>query len=602
MFGVVNYLKKYPFWPYLKRHKTQYLIGFISLILVDAVNVAIPLAIRDGIDAIEPKDYRRLVWAAAILGIMMVLQSLGRYLWRWYLIGTSHFIATELRNDLYRHLQRLPLKYYQSIRTGDLMSRATNDIESIRMAVGPGILITVDGFVQFFMIVPVLFYLSWKLALLALAFYPLAPWITLRVGTKIEALFESLQVRLSSMSAFAQESFSAIRLIKSLVLENRVQSRFWGFSKTYEKEGIVLAKYQAVFSPALVLLTGAGTLLILIFGGMDVIHKVITVGTFIAFQRYVVVLSWPMEAIGWAVTMAEEGIAAQRRLDQVMSAPQVSSVVIPAKPPKEERSQARLLAIENLNYRFDKARSEESFELEIPKLSIRKGQKIGLVGPVGSGKTTLFQLILRLYEPEADTIFFKGQDVLSIPASELRKEIASVEQQIYLFSEDIRSNVVMGRAGRISDREVEKATRVACIENEVLELTRGFQTQLGERGVNLSGGQKQRVALTRALVRQPELLILDDSFSAVDVDIENQIIENFFSQYPDLSICFASHRLSIMPRMDEIWLLDRGKIVETGHHKDLIRSNRLYRLLWEKSERMIESVGFEKATEVEVTK
>jgi len=601
-FAVCNPLKRYPFWPYLRKHWVRYVVGLVSLIVVDAINVSLPLLVRDAVDAIAPKDYRRVVWAGVLYGVMMLGQAVGRYLWRWYLIGSSFLVATELRSDLYRHLQKLPLKYYQKTRTGDLMSRATNDIESIRMAVGPGILITVDAALVFLMIVPVMFWLSVKLSLLAFAFYPLVPWITIKLGDRIDALFESLQSKLSNMSAFAQESFSGIRLIKSLVLEPRVESRFWNLSKAYEKEAIVLAKYQAVFSPSLTFLTGLGTLLILMAGGMDVIHGVITVGTFIAFQRYVVQLSWPMEAIGWAVTMTKEGVAAHRRLEQVMSAPQVTSVAAPFAPIRQNRDADELLAIQDLSYRFDEGKGEQNFVLNIPSLQIHQGQKIGLVGPVGSGKSTLFQLILRLYEPAEGNIFFKGRDVLSIPSEELRQQIASVEQQIFLFSEDINSNIVMGIAGKVSASEIERASTVASIQGEILELTKGFETRLGERGVNLSGGQKQRLALMRALVREPSLLILDDSFSAVDVDIENQIIENFFALYPQLSVCFASHRLSIMPRMDEIWLIDAGKIIDTGHHKELLQRSSLYRLLWEKSERMIESAGFEPVAEVEVNK
>jgi ATP-binding cassette, subfamily B, multidrug efflux pump len=224
------------------------------------------------------------------------------------------------------------------------------------------------------------------------------------------------------------------------------------------------------------------------------------------------------------------------------------------------------------------------------------------VGPVGSGKTTFFNLLLRLYEPAPGTLFFEGQDIRGIPLMRLRQRIASVEQQIVLFSEQVKVNVALGKQGRVSETEIIKASRIANIHEEVLELPKGFSTELGERGVNLSGGQKQRLALTRALVRNPELLILDDCFSAVDVDIENKIIESFFAFYPELSVCFASHRLSVMPRMDEIWLVDQGTLVAKGTHESLLRTNHLYQSLWEKSERQIERERFDPLAAIEISK
>jgi ATP-binding cassette, subfamily B, multidrug efflux pump len=589
-------LTQYPFIPEIRRYRRRYIIGLVSLVSVDLINVLLPLAVREAVDAFGPRNFHRVVWAGVLYFVLMAVQAWGRYLWRMYLIGSSHLIAQHLRLRLYDHLQRLPLNYYQKVRAGDLMSRATNDIESVRMAVGPGILVTVDAALMFLFIIPVMFYLSPKLAALAFAFYPLVPWITARLGDKIDELFESLQVKMSKMSAYAQESFGAIRLIKSLVQERRVYERFKALSRDYEAEGLKLNRYQAIFSPSLTLLTNFGTFLILLMGGMDVMHGIITVGTFVAFQRFVVQLSWPMEAIGWAVTMNKEGVAAYRRLNEILTASEVNSTLPGDSYPF---SVQRLLNVQDLKYRYD---GLEGFSLDLTGLTLERGQKIGIVGPVGSGKTTFFNLLLRLYEPPPGTLFFEGQDVRGIPLMRLRQRIASVEQQIVLFSEQVKVNVALGRQGRVSESEIEKAARVASVYEEVLELPEGFSTELGERGVNLSGGQKQRIALTRALVRNPELLILDDCFAAVDVDIENKIIENFFGLYPHLSVCFASHRLSVMPRMDEIWLIDQGVLIAKGTHDSLLRGNHLYQALWEKSERQIERERFDPLAAIELTK
>jgi ATP-binding cassette subfamily B multidrug efflux pump len=392
--SILGHLRGYPFWPYLRKHRRHYLLGLTSLIIVDAINVALPLVVRDAIDAIAPKNLRGVLYAALAYLILMLVQAVGRYLWRLYLIGTSHIIAKSLRLELYDHLQHLPLKYYQRVRTGDLMSRATNDIESIRMAVGPGILVTVDALLVFVMIIPVMFLMSVKLSLLALAFYPLVPLITLRLGNRIDALFESLQVKMSNLSAYAQETFGAVRLIKSLVLESRAEERFRELSKSYEVQGVELARYQAIFSPALALLTNLGTFLILFIGGVDVINGAITVGTFIAFQRFVVQLSWPMEAIGWAVTMNKEGYAAQRRLSEIIEAPQVKEIAADKKfVPLDDHA---LLTLKDLSYSYPQENGGQGFRLEVGAAILREGQKVGIVGPVGRGKTTRFNLSLRV--------------------------------------------------------------------------------------------------------------------------------------------------------------------------------------------------------------
>lgn len=584
-------LGRYPFWEYIRLYRRQYAIGLGWLLVVDAINVVLPLLIKVAVDAIPARQSSRLMIAAvAYLGLMLV-QSAGRYAWRVYLMGSAHRIANDLRTQLYGHLQRLPLAHYQKARTGDLMSRATNDIESVRMAVGPGILVTVDALLMFAMIVPVMLYFSLKLTLLAFAFFPIVPFLTARLGKHIDVLFESLQTRMSRLSAHAQESFVAIRLIKSLVLEGRVFQRFRLLSGEYRVEGMKLARYEATFSPALGFLTNMGTFLILLLGGLDVLHGAITIGTFVAFQRFVVQLSWPMEAIGWAVTMNQEGQAALRRIQDLLRTPPVESVRAGAAP---VRTGAPLLQIQNLRH----AIAGSPFTLAIDRLEIGRGRKIGVVGAVGSGKSTLFQLLLRLSEPPAGAVFLEGRDVVSIPLPELRERVASVEQQVALFSESIRANLVMGVRQSIEPSEVQRAVETAAILDEVLELHQGFETLLGERGVNLSGGQKQRLALARALVRRPELLLVDDAFSAVDVAIEEKIIQGLFKQYPETSLCFASHRLSVMTRMDEIWLLQEGKVIARAPHGELLQSNALYRALWEKSERERDAEAIGGALEV----
>jgi ATP-binding cassette subfamily B multidrug efflux pump len=576
-------LADYPFSRYLSKYKKRYLLGFWWLLFVDFLNVVQPLIVKTTMDALVTKQMQLVIGAGVAYFLAMTLQSVGRYWWRMYLIGTANFVSSDLRREFYEHLQKVSLRAYQKHRTGDLMSRATNDIESIRMALGPGILVALDAAIMFLMLVPAMFWLSWKLTLLTFAFYPLVPFITARLGNKVDFFFERMQSRLSQMSAYAQETFSGIRLIKSLVLEGHSSKKFRELSESYVKEGNTLARYESFFSPSLSLITQLGTLFILFFGGKDVIQGAISVGTFIAFQRFVVQLSWPMEAIGWSVTMTREAKAAERRIQEILTEPPVQSTY----PEVISKSKDRVLEISQLKFQWG-LEEEKSFNLELDGLVIPPGKKIGLVGTVGSGKTTLFNLLLRLYEPPPGTLFLRGQDVRTIPLDELRKRIASVEQQVILFGETIATNLQLGISDSVSLEKMQIATGVAGVEKEVGQLAKGFDTLLGEKGVNLSGGQKQRLALARALLRNPELLLLDDCFSAVDVECEQQIIEKFFKAYPHLSILFSSHRLSVMPRMDEIWVLESGKVIAQGTHLEVMRNSALYRQLWRESEKELE--------------
>lgn len=566
-------VKSYPFWSYVLKYKKRYALGLVALVVVDLINVLFPLALKEAIDSIESKDLTRIYLFAGAYLALTALQGVGRYIWRTYLTGTSHYIASDIRVELNKCLQDLPQNKYQEYRTGDLMSRATNDVESIRMAVGPGVLVALDSLFLFLMIVPVMFWMSVKLSLLAFAFYPLVPPITYFLGDKIDKLFESLQTKMSQMGAFAQECFSGIRVLKALVLENRSKERFKELSRIYQDEAQILSKYEAVFSPTLMFITNLGTLLILVYGGLDVLSGAISLGTFIAFQRFVVQLSWPMEAIGWSVTMNREGFAAKRRIDEIICAEKIRDL------------------------RDGSAPIQTKALLKLKEIEVFPHEKVGLVGKVGSGKSTLFQWITRLIEPQSGTVFFGGKDVLSIPLNELRMKIALVEQQVFLFGESIQYNLSLGLVPPPTIEQMEKACETACLAEDIDKMEKKYGTVLGERGVNLSGGQKQRLALARSLLRNPEILLLDDCFSAVDVEIESKIIQNLLLNYPNLTSLIVSHRLSIMKNCDKVYVQDLGQIIGQGKHEELLENSPLYFELFQLSERTLEKETFEKKLE-----
>jgi ATP-binding cassette subfamily B protein len=498
-------------------------------------------------------------------------------------MGASHIIVKKIRFDFYDHLQKLPLSYYQRLKTGDYMSRATNDMESIRMAIGPGVLVAVDAVLMVALIVPAMIWLSPKLTLYTFIFFPLAPIVTKILGKKIEVLFDLLQNKLSEMSAFTQEIFSSIRLVKSLVLESSSKKQFEQISEQYQKQGLKLAKSEALFSPILGLITNLGLFFILWIGGVDVMTGVMTVGTFVAFQRFVAQLSWPMEAVGWAVTMHQEGVAAYHRVLDIFNVPVVNSVVHNAEKNKSEY----LLTISHLKHQFG---AGSPFSLEIDKATLAQGEKIGIVGEIGSGKSTLFSLLQRLYEPNAGAIFLGGRDILSIPIKELRANIVSVEQQINLFNDTVFNNVVLGDE-TIPKEKVVDVLKICEVFQEVQNMPHQLETIVGERGITLSGGQKQRIALARALIKEPLILLLDDCFSAIDVEVERKIIDNLLKSYPNITLLFSSHRLSLMPLLDNIWVFGNGKLISQGKHGSLLKQLEYYNSLWSKSEqREIQSV------------
>jgi ATP-binding cassette, subfamily B, multidrug efflux pump len=576
-YSLIGWAKKYPFWGRLWPYRRSYAVGLLSLMLVDALNVALPLVLKNAIDALPAQRYDRVVTMAVLYMALMGCVALGRYFWRVFLIGSSHRIARDLRLQFYGHLLKLPVGSLQTVRSGDLMSRATNDVESVRMAVGPGVLVSVDAVLLFALIVPVMLSLSVKLTLIAFAFFPLVPWITAKFGDRIDKLFDSLQAKMAKLSALTQESFASVRLIKSLVLEGPTLERFLRLSGDYRGEGERLARVEAPFGPVLSFLTYAGTFGILYFGGKEVVAGAITIGTFVAFQRFVVQLAWPMEAIGWAVTMNREGAAAHRRLTQILALAPVEPVRAPA---ASRVPDAPLLEVRRLEFSYPGSR----FGVQLGDVRLERGKKVGIVGPVGAGKSTFLNLILRLYETEPGSVLFEGRDVAGIALRELRREVGNVEQQIFLFSESLAENVSLGRSTVLGESALKELAETAAIGAEIRALPEGFRTRLGERGVDLSGGQKQRLALMRALGREPKLLLLDDALSAVDVEVEERILEALLSKYRELGVLFVSHRLSVMPRLDEVWVMREGRLAARGTHGRLLRDDAWYAGLWEKTD------------------
>jgi ATP-binding cassette subfamily B protein len=575
---------RYTFWPLLKPHSKPYLLGLTALLFTDLINVALPLVIKVGIDALESRGTGALVAAALGYFVLMVVQSGGRYAWRVYLIGTSFRVATELRTRLLAHLLKLPARTLvaraerndaSSLQSGDVLSRLTQDVDTVRVAVGPGILVAADAILMMILIVPPMLWLSPKLTLLALAFLPIVPVLSWWLGRKVEKQFEALEERLARMGNVAQEALGSVRFLKAWLLESHARKRFEEASAQYEREGVRLAKFEAPFGPSLGLLTHLGTLLLLFYGGREVLEGAITVGTFVAFQRYVVQLSWPMEAIGWMVTMHREGVAAYRRLESLERIPEevATGTFVPA---SGRRVGVGRPAIDIRRLRFDFA-AEKGFHLDVEELRLDRGARVALVGPVGSGKTTVLRLLQRLYEPSDGDVDLLGVPLPVWDKAALRRRVALVEQVPTLFRESIRDNLSLGLGKAMDDASIRALADIAAY-SEVMALD--LDAPLAERAADLSGGQRQRLALMRALARSPDVLLLDDCFSAVDVDVERRILERLFRDERAYSTLLVTHRQAALDFVDEVWVLDAGRVVLRGPHATLLHGDADYRAFW----------------------
>ncbi len=577
--GEENLLKSLSFWALIARFRGAYFRGILTLFLVDAANVAIPLCLKNAIDAINI-SYRERVYVlgAAILALYCV-QAVGRYLWRIFLIGASHRIISIYRKKFFEHVLNVPA-HSLKMSSGDLLSRATQDIESVRMALGPGVLVIADCVILFFLILPAMWGISPRLTLVSLALMPLVPLLTFFCGSRIDKLFEKLQDQTSVMTGFIRERFTHVRLIKAFAAESISTNELSKLSIAYRNTGKQLAVVESFFSPGLAFLTNLGTVLILVVGGNLALEGTLTIGAFIAFQRLLVQLSWPMEAIGWGVTLTREAKAAHRRLNQVLDVPSDSEIVTQTPAVRGQP----VLEIRDLNMRLPFAGGQNpqpgnQMTLRAQELKVEPGKWVGVVGPIASGKSTLFDVILRMWDPPPGSVFLGGTDITKISRRELRNRIRIVDQPITLLGENLFANVSLSLNGNMNSEMLAALSRLASLNVHERFGDSAIDDKLSERGSDLSGGQKQRVALIRALATKPDLLLLDDPFSGIDLITERAIFSNIRREYPMTAALFITHRFELMEEMDEVWVFEHGQLIKSGTHRSLLQETELYRRL-----------------------
>ncbi len=535
--------------------------GLVCVVATSGLALANPWVIRYGIDSLSGGITRQgLVFYAGLIVGLTVLQGIARFLMRWLMIGVSRRIEYHLRADVFEHMETLELSYYQKNFTGDLMSRATNDLSNVRMLLGPGIMYTANTIATTTIAIVLMLSIDWRLTLVALLPLPLISYGVRKFGKRIHRLSEESQQRLADLSARVQESLAGIRVVKVFVQEEHEKEAFDGLNQRLLEKNMDLIRVTSLFYPTMQFTIGFAAVVVLWFGGRQVVSGVITLGDFVAFTVYLGMLAFPMIAVGWVVNLLERGRASMARLDHILNAvPEIADT--PDCVDDEIRGEIEL---RHLSFAYNHTPVLRDVSLRVPQ-----GKTLAIVGATGSGKSTLAQLIPRLYDPPEQTVFIDGIPVERFPLERLRRAIGFIPQDTFLFGETIFENIAFGIDGA-SNEQVEDAARISNIKSDIEEFPMAFETMVGERGITLSGGQKQRTAISRAVVRDPRILILDDALSSVDTYTEEQILHELRAVMRDRTSILISHRVSTVKDADEIVVLDGGAIVERGSHDALL--------------------------------
>ena len=591
-----------PLLPYLKRYRWSYALGTLCVFLTNGIWILFPLVLGKAADDLHEgvTRHKLLVYAGMLLAIA-VTKGIFQFLTRWIVIGISRDVEFDLRNDLFAHLEVLSYSYYQRHRTGDIMARATNDLNAVRMLLGPAIMYSANTIV----------YTAGALAFMI----SISPWLTLYTflplpavsiviqtfGRRIHERFERIQAMFSDISARAQENFSGARLIRAYVQEDAEIRAFEAENQEYIRRSLKLVRLMGMLWPTLELMLGCAVVLVLWLGGREVIHGLshvtlvsnlgnshpaitttlslsgsMTVGQFVSFSTYMMQLTWPVIALGWVINIFQRGTASLIRINEIMQEQPEIQDAAGAQECENDYEIAGEIEFRGLNFSYEGKQVLHNLNLRVPA-----GSSLAIVGPTGSGKTTLVSLIPRIYDAEPGMVLIDGRPIREYPLATLRKNIGFVPQETFLFSDRICENIAFG-VDSATDRDIHNAADAANIATDIESFPEGYETMVGERGITLSGGQKQRTAIARALIRNPKILILDDALSSVDTHTEDKILNHLRDVMRGRTTIFISHRVSTVRNADRIAVLHRGRIVELGTHDELLALNGYYSDLYNK--------------------
>jgi ATP-binding cassette, subfamily B, multidrug efflux pump len=564
-----------PLFPYFKKHRWSYAMGSVCVLMQNGIAVLIPLLIGRAFDHLKNGVIRQQLFidAALVLGVWCA-KGIFLYLNRKIVISISREIEFEMRNDLFQHLESLSYSFYQRTRTGDIMARATNDLNAVRNLLGPAIMYSANTIVFTVASLYFMVRISPSLTLFAFAPLPIVSIVVQYFGRQIHERFERIQAMFSDISARAQENFSAARVIRAYVQEDAEISNFEVANKEYINRSLKLVRLMGMLWPTLTTLLGFAIVLVLWLGGRQTIQGHMSLGNFVAFLTYMVQLTWPVIALGWVINIFQRGTASLARIDEIMKEkPEVVDQAASANAPVAVGGE---IEFRGLNFAYNGTPVLRDVNLQIPA-----GSSLAIVGPTGSGKSTLVSLIPRIYDAPAGSLLLDGRPITDFPLDALRRSIGFVPQETFLFSDTVQENIAFGTE-QSSLEQVQLAARGASIAADIEDFPEQYATTVGERGITLSGGQKQRTAIARAIIRNPRILILDDALSSVDTQTEDKILNHLREIMRGRTTIFISHRVSTVRNADRIAVLHGGHIVELGTHDELIARNGYYTDLYNK--------------------